>query len=576
MLPLSEIILLPGAYIRQSGVRATRSGRTENRRCPAPAGRAQTLPLMRRLQRLVRATALLLAVTAIGTTVAAPFISHKDKSAHGRAQLKALMEDAAPVFRDVSVHDPSVIQAGDGFYVFGSHLAAAKTTDFMQWDLVADGVHSANPLFENVVTELADIFDWSGGVGLWANDVTQLDDGRFYMYPNLSQSDAPRASIGLAIADDVEGPYDYQGIFLQSGMWDQISEDGVNVYDPTYHPNAIDPHVFFDQEHRLWMVYGSYSGGIFILQMDPGTGLPFEGQGYGTHLLGGNHARIEGPFILYSPHTGYYYLFVSFGGLAAGDGYNMRVARSVTPDGPYHDAMGVDMATVKGAPGTLFDDASIAPYGQKLFGDHFWERYVSEPGTASGHGYVSPGHNSAYYDPGANRYFLVFHTRFPNRGEFHQVRVHEMFMNAEGWPVVAPYRWVPYRFVPYRDIPYVRKGFPYYQKNCPHKSYCWNVETVALEETPGEYKLINHGKEIRMALEMPDAVTLNSDGSITGDYIGQWTRSFGNRITVELDGVGLFNGVMSRGWNETSQQFVVTFTAQSGEGISIWGSQLAQ
>ncbi|MEJ2402185.1 MAG: glycoside hydrolase family 43 protein [Xanthomonadales bacterium] len=531
---------------------------------------------MKRYERWVRATVLLLAATTVVAAVAAPVAGQKAKSAFYRAPLKTQMDDAAPVFRNVTVHDPSVIRVDDTYYVFGSHLAAAKTTDFMQWDLVADGVSPANPLFENVVTELADIFEWSGGVGLWANNVTQLDDGRFYMYPNLSQSDAPRASIGLAVADDVEGPYDYRGIFLQSGMWDEISEDGVNVYDPTIHPNTIDPHVFFDLEHRLWMVYGSYSGGIFILEMDPESGLPFEGQGYGTHLVGGNHARIEGPFILYSPHTGYYYLFVSFGGLAAGDGYNIRVARSANPNGPYFDAMGVDMATVKGAPGTLFDDASIAPYGQKLFGDHFWERYAGEPGTTTGHGYVSPGHNSAYYEPETGRYYLVFHTRFPGQGEFHQVRVHEMFMNAEGWPVVAPYRWVPYRHVPYADIPFVRSGFPFYRKNCPQKRSCWNMETVAVDETPGDYKLINHGKAIRMALAMPEDISLNADGSISGDHTGYWSRSFANRITIDLDEAGRFEGVMSRGWNETSQQFVLTFSAQSVEGISIWGSQLAQ
>ena len=62
---------------------------------------------------------------------------------------------APPSFKDASVHDPSVIKVGDTFYVFGSHLAAAKTTDFMQWDLVADGVNPDNPLFDNVVDRAA-------------------------------------------------------------------------------------------------------------------------------------------------------------------------------------------------------------------------------------------------------------------------------------------------------------------------------------------------------------------------------------------------------------------------------------
>ena len=98
--------------------------------------------------------------------------------------------------------------------------------------------------------------------------------------------------------------------------------------------------VFRDNGGKLWMVYGSYSGGIFIMEMDPATGLQKSGQGYGKHLMGGNHARIEGAYILYSPDSKYYYLFVSFGGLDANGGYNIRVARSLNPDGPYLDAAG--------------------------------------------------------------------------------------------------------------------------------------------------------------------------------------------------------------------------------------------
>jgi len=470
-----------------------------------------------------------------------------------------------------------VIRVGDEWYIFGSHLAAAKTADLMHWTLVADGVTAGNPLFDNVVTELAEIFDWSGAVGLWANDVIQLADGRFYMYPNLSQGDAPRASLALAIADDVEGPYVYQGIFLQSGMWGQISEDGVNIYEPKIHPNTIDPDAFFDDQGNFWMVYGSYSGGIFILEMDPETGLPIPGQGYGKHLLGGNHSRIEGPYVLYSPDSGYYYLFTTFGGLAANGGYNMRVARSLDSDGPYLDAMGNDMADVKSDPDLpLFDDDSIAPYGQKLMGNFQFVRQASEPGSGQGTGYVSPGHNSAFYDADSGRYFLIFHTRFPGRGEFHQVRVHEMFINADGWPVVAPHRFVPDRFIPWRDLPGVPGMYPFYQERCPQKEYCWNSRSIGAAEVPGDYKLVDHGKDITATIKMSVLVTLWPDGNVTGARGGEWQRSTGNRITLDLDDGGRFEGVLSRGWNETSQRWVVTLTAQSAEGVSIWGSRLAE
>ena len=74
------------------------------------------------------------------------------------------------------------------------------------------------------------------------------------------------------------------------------------------------------------MVYGSYSGGIFILELDPESGFPYPGQGYGKKLMGGNHAGLK-TLYFYSPDTDYYYLFVTFGGLAADGGYNMRIAR---------------------------------------------------------------------------------------------------------------------------------------------------------------------------------------------------------------------------------------------------------
>jgi arabinan endo-1,5-alpha-L-arabinosidase len=323
------------------------------------------------------------------------------------------------------------------------------------------------------------------------------------------------------------------------------------------------------------MVYGSYSGGIFILAMDEETGLPFPGQGYGQHLMGGNHSRIEGGYVLYSPDSGYYYLFVSFGGLGANDGYNIRVARSLNPDGPYYDALGNDMADVKSNPNLpLFDDASIAPFAQKLMGNFLFRRAAGEPGTGQGDGYVSPGHNSAFFDEKTGKYFLIFHTRFPGTGEFHEVRVHEMFINADGWPVVAPHRYVPYRFVPLQSVPFRGASYPGYMDRCPHKEYCWNIETISPEETPGDYKLINHGKDISSVIKMSEIISLAGDGSISGALSGSWRRSPGNRISLDLDGAGHFEGVMSRGWNETSQQFVVSFTAMSVEGISIWGSQV--
>jgi arabinan endo-1,5-alpha-L-arabinosidase len=437
-----------------------------------------------------------------------------------------------------------VIRVGTDYFVFGSHLAAARSSDLMNWTLVADGVHAANPLIPNVLTALQETFAWSEVNALWAADVARLADGRYYFYYNSCRGDSPRSAMGLAVADSVTGPYVNRQIFLRSGM-SGLSEDGVTNYDAQVHPNVVDPHAFFDHAGHLWMVYGSYSGGIFILQMNESTGLPEPGQGYGRHLLGGNHARIEGAYVIHHPGTGYYYLFSSFGGLAADGGYNIRVARSLAPDGPYVDAMGTDMATVKGSPTQIFHDASIAPHGQKLVGNHQFALAAGETGTAMG--YVSPGHNSAYHDPVTGEFFIFFHTRFPGRGEEHEIRVHRMFFNSQGWPVIAPLRHVPLSMAQ----PAV------------------NTEVTTADAT-GAYKMVDHGKDISATIKPSQNLRLEANGSVTGALTGTWIHRGNDLVDLVLPG-GTFHGVLSRQWNPNASRFVVTFSAQSQAGVSLWG-----
>ena len=458
----------------------------------------------------------------------------------------AATPETSITFAEAGVHDPSVIKTGDTWYVFGSHLAAAKTTDLMNWTKVADGVNNSNPLFANVTTALAEAFAWSQVTSLWAADVIELDDGKFYFYYNTCKGDSPRSAMGLAVADKIEGPYVDKGVFLKSGMWDQASPNG-KIYDARIHPNAVDPHTFRDKDGKLWMIYGSYSGGIFILAMDKATGMPLAGQGYGKHLLGGNHARIEGAYVTYSPQSGYYYMFTSFGGLDANGAYNMRVARAFKPDGPYLDAKGTDMAGVKSNPAlALFDDASIAPHGQKLFGNHQFSAGTGEAGVASG--YVSAGHNSARYEAATQQYFLFFHARFPGRGEQHEIRVHEFFINEDGWPVVSPLRYAPLS-----------------------KSVAPLAAQVTGKDAEGSYQFVNHGKDISAAIKTASAIRLEAGGAVSGAVMGTWSHRSGNKVQLVLGAAGTFNGVLSRQYNAAAKRFVVTLTAQSSEGVSVWG-----
>lgn len=454
-------------------------------------------------------------------------------------------------FTEVSVHDPSVIRVGSTWYVFGSHLAAAKTTDLRNWQAIASGVSDSNPLFSKITTQLAATFAWAQSNTLWAPDVAQLPDGRFAFYYNACKGDSPRSAMGLATAASVEGPYQDQGIFLKSGMWGEISEDGVTVYDATRQPNVVDPQAFVDVGGQWWLLYGSYSGGLFMLKLDPATGKPVPGQGYGQRLVGGNHARIEGGYILYSPVSNWYYLFMSFGGLDASGGYNIRVARSRSADGPYVDGMGRAMADCRAdASKPLFDDASIAPYGQKLVGGHQFALAAGETGTAPG--YVSPGHNSAFYDSATQQHLLFMHSRFPGQGEAHQVRVHALHLNADGWLVMAPLRHVPLSL-----------------------SATTLSETVAAGEVAGSYKLVDHGKDITASIKASTVLTLaaagTASGSGTGGFTGRWTHDGSNRITLTAGDGTAYAGVLSRQWNPNTSRYTVCFSAQSAAGVSLWG-----
>ena len=476
----------------------------------------------------------------VGTLLACSFIGGNAAAQAGYTPIS---------FQNASVHDPSVIKVGDTFYVFGSHLASAKSKDLMKWQQMTTSVSATNPLFlngsANVYTELAETFAWAQSNTLWAPDVKQLADGKFYMYYNACKGDSPVSALGVAVANNVEGPYVNKGIILKSGMWGQASYDGT-VYDALKHPNTVDPNVFFDNAGKLWMIYGSYSGGIFIMQMNPATGMPLPGQGYGKRLIGGNNSRIEGAYVMYSPATAYYYMFTSFGGLDANGGYNMRVARSTNPDGPYFDAQGNNMANVKADPSKpLFDDASIAPYGVKLMGNFLFERQLGDAGSGIGTGYVSPGHNSAYVDPATGKHFLIFHSRFPGRGEQHEIRVHQMFMNADGWPVVAPYR-----------------------------NTNETLAAVRREFVIGDYMYVNHGKDISATIKKSRLITLNSNGTVSGAVAGTWALAGSNQVEINIPGASTYKGVFLSQWDEVSKSYVMTFSALSREGIAVFGSRL--
>lgn len=222
----------------------------------------------------------------------------------------------APAFSEVSVHDPSIVKDGDTYYVFGSHISAAKSKDLKSWTYFANGYTTpGNTLFGDLSKNLAGSFAWAGendsdskgGFSVWAPDVFwnehYVNDngtkGTYMIYYSAS-STYIRSAIGVAVAPQIEGPYQYVDTIIYTGFTKDSAYDKDSKVDKKWtntpiqqlvdqgklqgpragwfnadgsyankmFPNAIDPAIFYDTEGRLWMTYGSWSGGIFVLELD--------------------------------------------------------------------------------------------------------------------------------------------------------------------------------------------------------------------------------------------------------------------------------------------------------------------
>ena len=502
-----------------------------------------------------------------------------------------------PTFRNVSVHDPSIIKAGGTYYIFGTHIEAAKSDDLMSWTRFTNGYATpGNKLYGDLSANLAESFRWAGeddadskgGFAVWApeifwNEHYVNEDGTkgAYMLYYSASSTYIRSAIGFAVSKDIEGPYQYVDTIVYSGFTKEEAYDnnsdvnkiwtntnipklieegrvsGPNdnwfstngAYNNRLYPNAIDATLFYDADGKLWMAYGSWSGGIFLLEIDPVTGRPvYPGEDgetpdgrmidryFGTKIAGGYTKSGEGPYIVYDRDTGYYYLYMTYGWLGADGGYNMRLFRSEKPDGPYVD--------IKGQNAVLPGSVDNAPYGNKLMGNYIFERKLGDPGSGTGVGYASPGHNSVLYDEDLGKKFLVFHTRFPERGEMHEVRVHQLFMTADGWPIPAPYRYAGE-----------------------------SLENIERDWLVGSYKIINHGKDNLAAFKKPEVIRFEADGTISGSASGTWEKIGEYEAVITLSHVE-YKGVYVWQWDPVSGSYVLAFTALNGEGMTLWGSKI--
>lgn len=389
--------------------------------------------------------------------------------------------------KGISVHDPSLFRAEDGtYYIYGTHIASAKSDDLINWKTVSNGVFDNNATLVTVKLSLRKTFaeplSWCDGyqkqskikkdewqTNIWASDVFYNKAMEKYCYYACSSVfGTPVSVIWFASSVNPDGPFEYQSCLTYSGFnklmkfgkkkypthygftnLASLIENGTfseeeiegaewfdkeGNYDCSYgaYPNAIDPAVFYDENGRLWMTYGSYSGGIYLIPLIEETGLPdYEymrsTEGYDiyfgkqlTKTNGETKGTGEGPYIAYDKETGYYYLYLTYGGLAALDGYNIREYRAENVEGPYLDAMGNNALDMMNT-------------GLKINGNYKF----SFNDTAR----LSGGHSSCFID-NDGKIFQAYHQRFDDgEGAVFYDEIHQMLRTDNGWHTMLPLKY---------------------------------------------------------------------------------------------------------------------------------------
>ena len=330
----------------------------------------------------------------------------------------------------------------------------------------------------------------------------------------------------MAESDSPEGPWIQKGCVVKTGEGDAM--------------NAIDPSVIEDPETgKWWMHYGSYFGGLYCVELSPETGMTMQPEDHG-HLIArrANYRKdnLEAPEIMYQPELGKYYLFTSYDPLMTT--YNVRVAYSDSPEGPFVDFYGEDIKdTTNNVP------ILTAPY-----------RFENHPGWAG-------TAHCGLIDAGDGRYFMAHQGRLSPQNQLMDLHVREVFFTVNGWPVVSPERYAG-------TAP----------RSFTKEDLAGEWEIIRLQEPPLERSLeagqILWGEgDLRNGEQALSArVVLEADGSV-GD--ATWDFNVKKQLlTIKTATEDINNLIIFAGHDWENETETILFTGLDAQGHSVWGKRI--
>lgn len=410
-------------------------------------------------------------------------------------------------------HDPSIFKDNDFYYVFSTDvlekdlinpaIQMRKSKDLINWEYVGNVVNKV-PLIA---------YEWTRADGIWAPEVIKVEN-KYYLYYCASVFGKTRSCIGLLESDSINGPWKDNGIVIKTDFKDNR--------------NAIDPNLILDKEGRLWMAYGSFWNGIYILELNRDTGKPKFKNDFGKQIACRSHlvdGAIEGAYITYNSIFNKYYLFVSYDSLFSD--YNIRVGRSDSIEGPYVDINGVEFTNIN------VENPNYV--GNKIIGGYRFK---------NSSGFISPGHNSVLNDE--ENYYLVHHIRNAENHNKFYLNIRRIFWTDEGWPIVSPER---YAGEEYQEI-----------KKC---------------EILGDWEIIILYRDLNRIIDSK-SIVIKDNNTILGDFNGLWSLNQKDKIKIELNIANkkeVFSGNMSVAWDWEFNKPTIIITAINDIGISLWGKR---
>ena len=178
-------------------------------------------------------------------------------------------------------HDPSLIEVEEdgapAYYIVSTGWdhgnEIRRSTDLLTWEYLGKTTESDSILPQKLTDWIGGTND-SGFVQWWAPDIVAAPDGGYWLYTccvsdalvNVDGTNYSKACIILMESDTIEpGSFVYKGVLMQSCIPDG-TEGAIDV-------NSIDPQIIYDTDGKMYMAYGSFGTGNWMLELDPKTGL---------------------------------------------------------------------------------------------------------------------------------------------------------------------------------------------------------------------------------------------------------------------------------------------------------------